>query len=77
MELKLKIVYAYSSGHGLLIVPYGIETFTKCLLLCWRSGLLIVPYGIETRMAGISVFLPCLLIVPYGIETDLNILILI
>ena len=34
---------------GLLIVPYGIETFTYSMR-CEPDLLLIVPYGIETRL---------------------------
>ena len=46
MELKY-IVYASNQDRAkLLIVPYGIEINT-CCLICFSLFLLIVPYGIE------------------------------
>ncbi len=47
MELKQAIPGAESGTHGLLIVPYGIETKLDRFLLGLKE-LLIVPYGIET-----------------------------
>ena len=49
MELKHSILSCCVTGHNLLIVPYGIETYEvgntfEC------DGLLIVPYGIETAL---------------------------
>ncbi len=46
MELKLTVTEQLRNQF-LLIVPYGIETFTNTLER-GRHGLLIVPYGIET-----------------------------
>ena len=55
----------------LLIVPYGIETYSE------EEGegagdLLIVPYGIETSVVLTRKVLSKLLIVPYGIETTFH-----
>ena len=47
MELKQYTFFELIERHGLLIVPYGIETlYGKTLFL--SQVLLIVPYGIET-----------------------------
>ena len=53
----------------LLIVPYGIETYSyrRCKIF---FRLLIVPYGIETLNSQLFFLRNVkLLIVPYGIET--------
>ena len=47
MELKLRNPELFSLNPGLLIVPYGIETFDGNLRPPYMD-LLIVPYGIET-----------------------------
>ena len=47
MELKLKKNIREYKVDGLLIVPYGIETY-KYVKYDSFGGLLIVPYGIET-----------------------------
>ena len=48
--MELKHVSKLNAGQltQLLIVPYGIETFTKCSFSHLLTELLIVPYGIET-----------------------------
>ena len=47
MELKQHTMTHQNLLHGLLIVPYGIET--RIFYSQRKSdGLLIVPYGIET-----------------------------
>ena len=61
---------------GLLIVPYGIETYFAVALLNERL-LLIVPYGIETTATPSRCRRPVLLIVPYGIETPLRMIMLL
>ena len=48
MELKLGITYQPDMVDYLLIVPYGIETLLKEVLILISILLLIVPYGIET-----------------------------
>ena len=48
MELKLGLGNGLTGISVLLIVPYGIETRSKCGRYNPASGLLIVPYGIET-----------------------------
>ena len=68
MELKrLKTVFIFGT-HGVLIVPYGIETSVRRLMFL-STCVLIVPYGIETFCYtwGYKDYL--VLIVPYGIET--------
>ena len=54
MELKLLFSSDLLRYHGLLIVPYGIET-TISLQCCSKPlQLLIVPYGIETALYASS-----------------------
>ena len=48
MELKQEIIWDKLLKKGLLIVPYGIETYFTQLLILHSPTLLIVPYGIET-----------------------------
>ena len=47
MELKHIRLIIICKSHGLLIVPYGIETQMHGRALL-NEALLIVPYGIET-----------------------------
>ena len=56
-------------AEGLLIIPYGIETFPFTFSSNTPAKLLIVPYGIETNRAKRLYGENPLLIVPYGIET--------
>ena len=58
-----------AGSFGLLIVPYGIETWRFLPGAAPRIRLLIVPYGIETPTISASFIVRSLLIVPYGIET--------
>ena len=48
MELKLLLHTVVCTLFFLLIVPYGIETFTELGTTSPAATLLIVPYGIET-----------------------------
>ena len=49
MELKHFSYIEFEIFEGLLIVPYGIETYLKNMKRTKRK-LLIVPYGIETHV---------------------------
>ena len=51
MELKLCTSWLTAVPEELLIVPYGIETYLKCMTDDAHM-LLIVPYGIETLDGG-------------------------
>ena len=48
MELKHTFRNRTTVFRILLIVPYGIETASRCFVTRTASPLLIVPYGIET-----------------------------
>ena len=63
--------FGENSPLFLLIVPYGIETYSSNVEV-QPSTLLIVPYGIETAEEDSEKSLRSLLIVPYGIETSTN-----
>ena len=52
MELKQTGVTLRILGQGVLIVPYGIETFRYHATAFAISLVLIVPYGIETKGGG-------------------------
>ena len=69
MELKLHDICSTPPEFGVLIVPYGIETYivTKINKVC--TIVLIVPYGIETQNSSVVFSGKQVLIVPYGIET--------
>ena len=54
MELKLYFTRASLPVIGLLIVPYGIETFFQIDLMHCCLILLIVPYGIETIKPAVN-----------------------
>ena len=52
MELKHEGAMDVLEDVKLLIVPYGIETFSRCESPASLT-LLIVPYGIETHFATV------------------------
>ena len=77
MELKPNGRHIATFVTMLLIVPYGIETYSSIMIFAKHIILLIVPYGIETASWPRDSNGWKLLIVPYGIETKIIIVVII